>query len=284
MQRIIANVFDSICPKGQTLKIHKLEIDLGAITYENMLSELPLRLEEALRKALYDLIMYPKSGDKTLEIINEQMAQISVLRTFLLQGMMPWNYQETYGSAAQIMRSQLANNRLDVIQMIQEVGMKKSVRKRISWQFDDTIIKKVIVGLEPNNHQQIISFSEEFVKVQEKETIVQTSTNDLKKSIWLWILNYLFTDRGTIFNKVAFVRNTVEQMANHFNVSYEAMLELIENAIVRASEYSQVNKGFIAILKLLSEELHHTAFTKVKTQKQKENFWLKIVDFLINQR
>ncbi|MBC8754339.1 hypothetical protein H2O64_06630 [Kordia sp. YSTF-M3] len=279
MKRIINRVFDSICPEGQTLKISTLSIDLGAITYENMLSELPLRLEEALRNALYDLIMYPKSGDKTLEIVNEHVAQINVLRNFLLQGMMPWNYQETYGTAHQIMRSQLTNNRLDVIQMIQEIGKQENVRKRIAWQFNDTIIKKIIAGLEPNNHQQIISFSDEFVKVQERETIVQTSTNDLKKNIWLWILNYLFTDRGTIFNKVAFVRNTVEQMANHFNLSYDAMLELIEAAIDRASEYSQINKGFIAILKLLSEELHRKSFTKVKTVKQKENFWLKVADY-----
>ena len=279
MKRIINRVFDGICPEGQTLKISKLNIDLGAITYENMLSELPLRLEEALRNALHDLIMYPKSGDKTLEIINEHITQINVLRDFILQGMMPWNYQETYGTTEQLMRSQLTKNRLDVIQMIQEIGKQKNVRKRIAWQFNDTIIKKIIAGLEPNNHQQIISFSDEFVKVQERETIVQTSTNDLKKNIWLWILNYLFTDRGTIFNKVAFVRNTVEQMANHFNLSYDAMLELIESAIDRASEYSQIDKGFIAILKLQSEELHRKSFTKVKTAKQKENFWLKVADY-----
>lgn len=279
MKRVINRVFDSICPEGQTLKISKLAIDLGEIRYENMLSELPVRLEEALRNALHDMIMYPKSGDKTLEIVNEHIAQIKVLRNFLLQGMMPWNYQETYGTAHQIMQSQLVNNRLDVIEMLQEIGLQKNVRKRLAWQFNDAIIKKIIAGLEPNNHQQIISFSEEFVKVQEKETIVQTSINDLKKNIWLWILNYLFTDRGTIFNKVAFVRNTVEQMANHFNLSYEAMLELIESAIERVTIYSQINKGFIAILKSLSEELHHKSITKVKTVQQKENFWLKVTDY-----
>ena len=276
MKRIIDRVFDSICPKGQTLKIKKLAIDLGTITYENMLSELPLRLEEALRNALYDLILYPKNGDKTLEIIHEDVAQINVLRDFLLQGILPWNYQESYGTTSQIMRLQLLNNRLDVIQMIQQIGSSENVRKRIAWQFSDAIIKKIIAGLEPNNHQQIITFSEEFVKIQEKETIVQTSTNDLKKNIWLWILNYLFTERGTIFNKVAFLRSTIAQMANHFNISYDAMIELIESAIERANEYSQVNKGFIAILRLLSEEVHNKSFSQVKTAKQKENFWLKI--------
>jgi len=275
MKRIINRVFDSICPQGQTLKIRKLAVDLGSITYENMLSELPLRLEEALRNALYDLIMYPKNGDKTLEIVHEDIAQIIVLRDFLVQGMLPWNYQEAYGTAVQIMRSQLINNRLGIIKMIQEIGISQNVRKRIAWQFPDITVKKIIAGLEPNNHQQIINFSDEFIKVQEKETIVQTSTNDLKKNIWLWILNYLFTERGTIFNRVAFVKSTVEQMASHFNISYDSMIELIEEAIERANEYSQVDSGLIAILKLLSKELYNTSFSKVKTEKLKENFWLK---------
>ncbi|MFK7748135.1 MAG: contractile injection system tape measure protein [Kordia sp.] len=279
MKRVITSVFDSICPKGQTLKIKKLAVDLGTITYENMLSELPLRLEEALRIALYDLIMYPKNGDKTLEIVHEDIAQVHVLRDFLMQGMLPWNYQETYGTAVQIMRSQLTNNRLDVIQMIQEIGSSANVRKRIAWQFPDVIIKKIIAGLEPNNHQQIINFSDEFVKVQEKETIVQTSTNDLKKNIWLWILNYLFTERGTIFNRISFVRSTVTQMASHFNLSYDVMIELIEKSIERANEYSPIEKGFIAILKLLSDELQNTSFSRVKTEKQKENFWVKVATY-----
>ncbi|MEM6719512.1 MAG: contractile injection system tape measure protein [Bacteroidota bacterium] len=276
MKRVMNSVFDNICPKGQTLKIKKLAVDLGAITYENLLSELPLRLEEALRNALYELILYPKNGDKTLEIVHEDVAQINVLRDFLLQGILPWNYQETYGTAVQIMRSQLLNNRLDVIQMIQEIGLAAHVRKRIAWQFPETVVKKIIAGLEPNNHQQIIQFSDEFVKVQEKETIVQTSTNDLKKNIWLWILNYLFTERGTIFNRIAFVKSTVTQMASHFNLSYDAMIELIENAIERANEYSQVDKGFIAILKLLSEEVKNTSFSRIKTKKQEENYWTKV--------
>ncbi|PTX64060.1 hypothetical protein C8N46_101670 [Kordia periserrulae] len=282
MKRVMDSVFDSICPKGQTLKIRKLAVDLGAITYENLLSELPLRLEEALRNALYDLILYPKNGDKTLEIIHEDVAQISVLRDFLLQGMLPWNYQESYGTAVQIMDSQLHHNRLDVIQMIQEIGTASNVRKRIAWQFPDALLKKIIVGLEPNNHQQIIDFSDEFVKVQEKETIVQTSTNDLKKNIWLWILNYLFTERGTIFNRIAFVRSTVTQMASHFNISYDAMIELIENAIERTNEYSQVDKGFIAILKLLSEEVKNTSFSRIKTKKQEENYWSKVETYFYN--
>ena len=123
MQRIIDSVFDRICPEGQTLKIKKLAIDLGAITYENMERELPIRLKNALYEALYSLIMYPKSGDQTLEIINSDNAQLQILKTFLLEGILPWNYHESYGSASHIMNSQLTHNRLEIIQLIQKIGI-----------------------------------------------------------------------------------------------------------------------------------------------------------------
>ncbi|WP_046755879.1 contractile injection system tape measure protein [Kordia jejudonensis] len=282
MQRIINSVFDRFCPEGQTMKIKKLSLDLGAITYENMERELPIRLKSALYDALFALIMYPKSGDQTLEVVNASMAQLSIIKAFLLEGMLPWNYQESYGSANQIMRLQLTNNRLEIIQLIQKIGQNANVRKRIAWQFDEKIIKKIITGLEPNNHQQIISFSEEFVKIQEKENVLKTSTQAFKKNLWLWILNYLFVDRGTIFNKIAFVRSTITQIANHFNISYDILVELIEAAINKNKKYTIVNTDFIAILRLLSNELHHKAYTEVNTLQQQENFWRKVVRYFNN--
>lgn len=279
MQRIINAVFDRFCPDGQTMKIKKLAIDLGSINYENIERELPLRLKDALYNALYSLIMYPKNGDETLEVIDETSAQIHILKTFLLKGILPWNYQENYGSANQMMHSQLLHNRLELIQLIQEIGVALAVRKRIAWQFEETIIKKIIIGLEPNNHQQIIGFSEEFVKVQKEENILKTSTQNFKKNLWLWILNYLFVDRGTIFNKIAFVRSTISQIANHFNISYDILVELIETAIHRNKRKNSINSDFIAILKLLSEELHHKSYAKVKTLKQQESFWKKVVTY-----
>ncbi len=279
MQRIINTVFDRICPEGQTMKIKKLSVDLGEITYENMERELPIRLKDALYNALYALIMYPKNGDQTLEVINADVAQLNILKVFLLKGILPWNHHENYGTASHIMNAQLTYNRLEVIQLIQEIGVQLDVRKRIAWQFDDATIKKIITGLEPNNHTQIISFSEEFVKIQKKENVLKTSTQAFKKNLWLWILNYLFVDRGTIFNKIAFVRSTIAQIANHFNISYDVLVELIEVAINKNKNHSYVNSNFIGVLRVLSEELHHKSYTKVKTQKQQENFWKKVVTY-----
>lgn len=281
MLREINTVFDSICPKGHTLKIQKLELDLGVIAYDDFMSQLPILLKEQLRLQLQDMIMYPKSGNKPIEIISEDASQLQVVKYFLMQGVLPWNYHTTHGSVQQMATSLLSVSRLDFIEMIQAIGVKKNVRKRIAWQFKEQTIKKIITGLEPNNHKKIIDFSDEFIKIQEKETIVQTSTNDLKKNLWFWILNYLFTDRGTIFNSIAFIRSTIQQMAQHFNVTYETLFELIEEAITKTREYTSVNKGFIAILEILAKELRTTTYASVVTEKQKENLWTTLAHYLV---
>jgi len=63
-------------------------------------------------------------------------------------------------------------------------------------------------------------FSNELTKIQVKETIVKTSNADFKRACGFWVLNYLFTERGTVFNKVAFMKSTIRQMAAHYNIGY----------------------------------------------------------------
>ena len=52
LQRAINTVFDELCPEGQTIKIKKLEINLGVLMYEDLLSQLSLKVKEVLKKQL----------------------------------------------------------------------------------------------------------------------------------------------------------------------------------------------------------------------------------------
>jgi len=77
---------------------------------------------------------------------------------------------------------QLQHNRQQLVAMLREVGAThENIRKRMAWQINEAGIVKIIEGLEPNNHSQIIDFSAEMTKVQMKETVVQASTADFKK-------------------------------------------------------------------------------------------------------
>ena len=274
MPKEIVNVFDKICPPEQTWRIKSMEIDLGEIDFDNLEFELATKLRRQLNEKLIDLIIYANKSDNNIELINENTSYLDVISSFLLNGLMPWNYKQADGSVNQMLAYQLKNNHRNIIAMLREVGVThQDVRKRIAWQINEPNIIEIIEGLEPNNHTQIIDFSDELTKIQEKETIVQASITDFKKNLWLWVLNYLLTERGTIFNKLAFMKSSIRQMANHYNIGYDELLELIERAVAEVSKKSDIKTGFILTLKALSKE---NESAKKKTGPANENtigFW-----------
>jgi hypothetical protein len=255
MPKEVTEVFDKVCPPEQTWRIQTLEIDLGLIDYNDLEFELSARLRTQLCEKLIDLIIYANRGGNNLEILNEDTSHIYLISSFLLNGIMPWTYKYEDGSVNQMLAGQLQNNRQNVIDMISTVGVThENVRKRIAWQISEANIIKIIEGIEPNNHTQIIDFSNELIKIQAKETIVQSSARDFRKQLWLWILNYLLTERGSIFNKISYMKSTIRQMASHYNIGYAELIALIERAVIAVGKAYGIKADFLTTINIIVNE------------------------------
>jgi len=271
----IAGIFDRVCPPGQTWKIHSMELDLGDIDFDNLEFELAENLRIKLKERLVHLILYANAGGNDIEIVNEGSSHIYMLSSFLLNGLMPWNHKPVDGSYNAMLAYQLQNNRQKMVVRLKEVGVThENVRKRMAWQTNEQNMLKMIEGLEPNNHEQIIIFSEEFIKIQVKETIVQTSAADFKKNLWLWVLNYLFTERGSIFNRLAYMKSTIRQMAAHYNITYGELLKLIERAVSEVHKSYDIKAGFMLTLEmLLKEDVFKVDRSIINTKQPDTDHW-----------
>ncbi|CAM1367366.1 conserved hypothetical protein [Tenacibaculum sediminilitoris] len=280
MPREINSVFDAVCSEEQTLKIKNLELDLGVIHFENLEEDLYLKLKTQLLLKLSDILMYPNKYSQSIEVVTKENTRLATLKYFLLKGVMPWNYQKIKGSVNEIFKHQLQHNKQEMMHMLELVGGKEYVRKRMAWQLKEESIKEIIKNLERSNDNYIIEFSEEFVKIQEQEAIVKASLHDFKKNLLFWILNYLFTERGTMFNKVDFVQSNIQQMAKHFNIEYYELFALIEEAVDKVHEHSYVKNNFILILSILSQKQQNTFYKNPSTERQVEKQW-KLLEHLL---
>jgi len=274
MQKEINTVFDRLCPDEQTWRIKSLELDLGVVNYNELEADLSKMLCQQLTEKLIELVLYSNKGSaNNIEIFNEDHSQISLIKEFLLHGIMPWNYKSENGSVNQMMAFQLQNNKQQATEMLWEVGTThENIRKRMAWQLNEPTILQIIKVLEPNNHFQIIDFSNELVFVQKKENIVQTNITDFKKNVWLWVLNYLFMERGTIYNKVAFLKSSIRQMANHYNVGYNALFELIERAVAKVNQRLKVKPQFMQALIMLADE-NKSLQKDIQTEEKTIDYW-----------
>ncbi len=245
-------VFKHTCPEGMALSINSFEVDLGEIVVNELEQQLKKRLESALREKLAEMLRYPATN-QNVKLIEQSTASQESLRYFLLNGVMPWNYtgEDINVLVADLFRKQ----QLETIALLHETGSASTkVRKRIAWQFDESNFKETIRGFEPVSHEQINSLSAEMLRLQHEEQFVRSSVADLGKEIRFWILNYLLSDRGTIFNKLAFMKGILEQMAHRHNIDYSELLLLIEKAIKKPNLTFHVRGEFITVLNMLSQQ------------------------------
>ena len=276
-------IFDQVCGADQTWQIKSLELDLGAVNYEDFNQDLSKKFKEALNEKLMNLILYSNSNSNNLQVLLENVSKIEIIRSFLLQGYMSWNYQSKKGTVNQILFSLLKNEKEETIKMIKDVGTLENVRKRIAWQSEAPNILMIIKGLEPSNYMQITDFASELTKIQQKKGLVQTSIKSFKKNIWLWVLNHLLVERGTIFNRKAFVKSSIIQMANHYNIDYNELIESIKNAVESIKGKSSIKQGFVVTLKELIKE--HSQIRKQQNDSHvKIDYWLVLKEMLIDSR
>lgn len=285
MQQELSAVFDKFCPPEQTWRIQSLELDLGTIDFDHLETELTIKLRQQLNEKLISLMLYSHQYGSDIEILDEKRSHIQLIRYFLWHGLLPWNYQANDGSVNQILTVQLQNNQEELLFMLKESGLNAlQVRRRMAWQFNEPNMIRIITAIEPNVAGQIILFSNELTKIQQMERVVQvSSTTDFKKNVWFWVLNYLLTERGTVFNRIQFMKSNIIQMAAHYNMKYDQLFELIELSVSKLSSSLSLQPDFIITLQLLSKENRAYKKKKVSPAEEVEDHWLALETLFLDQ-
>lgn len=279
----IARVFERFCPEAQTWKIEALTIDLGKIDFDNLEQELAKQLNAQLNQKLIDLIVNGNRDHLQIDITENKISQLQVLRHFLLNGLMPWNYQDRDRSIDELLASQLKINLTGVTNLLREIGKNSlEVRKRIAWQTGAHNLVEMVKGLEPSHHEQVIGFSEEIIRIKEKENRIIGNALEFKKNLWLWIFNYLLADRGSLFNKIAFLKCNISQMANYYHVTYNELLVLIKEAVKEVSLRNFVKHELLNIVDQLEIENGNINAGVAVNNVSNTNYWTLLKQHLLN--
>lgn len=232
-----------------TLKIiNKLELNLGDIPYDQYEKVLVERYEEALTHALFNKLEF-EGADKE-ESEDSASGILFMIRHFLLKGYMPWNYDESsWESFNQMFEHATAINKDLLIVELNELLPAVQSRTRLIHQLEEITIQNLVKYIEPTQGQLILDYHKNWINTEKKQGLFGESSKQLSKSFWLFIFNYLYEERGSYFNTKAFLISTLKQIANHFNLSYEEVINQLR--IV----HKQVAKTRLNDLHYLLEEI-----------------------------
>ncbi len=178
--------------------------------------------------------------DEILDIpIETPEAGIDLIRYYLTFGSFPWwSINVTAAELEELVVNMLRRYPKTVETLVKNIGHQQLSRKLIVKTFSENILHKILMTIEPENAEFIIDYIQEIKVSHNKKAIFKGEAEALKEAVWEFVLEYLLVDRGSEFNRQAFLESNINRLANRFNLSYRDLLVLMVNNIAVAHQNS----------------------------------------------
>lgn len=109
-------------------------------------------------------------------------------------------------------------------QLISEAGRAECARKRMVELLPPPLIYNIVRLVEPANADLIINYVTTVEDLQATKYIVKAPRDQFSKTLWEFILAFLFVEKGSVFNARMFVESHVRKIARHYNLHFNDLL------------------------------------------------------------
>lgn len=248
---LLEECFSEAVPPGRHLVLDRIELDLGTIVWERMREDIPSRLRERLREALPFLTAEaPRAGTSS----QSRGFPLDAFALYLQRGVLPWWAEDSKETTAESLLLGLLDQEPALLKkLLLDLGRHAHVRRRLSLQFHEPAIHRIIELLEPGQAPWILRYAEDWQEHQEREPALPTDSRTFRAAKWEFILAYLLVDRGSVFNTKMFVRGTLLALAGHFHLSYRELLDHL-HGVLQSRAFPRSRSHLTGILHELRED------------------------------
>ncbi len=175
-------------------------------------------------------------------------------------------------------------------------GMQKKQQRQSDFakQLVQTLPEKalyaVIGYIEPVHQNLVFSFVKNSVFVAEIQSLTDKLT-DFKKAVYTFVLSYILLRKGYSFSKQQFVAVQIKQLALHFNITYNAILQLFLNTLNANTTFGKTKELYAIIRALQTGEKEFTKEDKfvlissnVASEKEDitSHLWIELFLYYLN--
>ncbi len=281
------NYFEASIPAEFVFKIDSLTIDIGTLSYDQLDKLLPFRIQQELEKAIADhLYRYnhfiPFANGRGLQVLEKSARDLETLEFFLEFGAFPWWIRNfSVNDMGNRVVSLAGSKKERLFNLLMQKAQFENVRKRMAFQFNDTVIRSIIPVMEPVNADFILQYQRNIVSVQQTTQVVKAPVKQFAQDVWYFILTQITVDRGSVFNQKQFVKSNLQMIAGKYNVSYQQVLRVFSSS-VHLGQLPKISEGFLpSIIDELQQEanLEQEAALPVRRRKNTDS---PLIELLIN--
>lgn len=263
---ITSEVFDKVSSDELLLRFGRVEIDLGRVSPLFSDEEFAEQYRRVLEESLRGQIKRARNGEAGAETelveAHEELSQLHLLEQYLLSGIIPWWVNQAESDAPRkILAGILQHEPQELKKLVEKLYTASRVRKRLVYNFEEEYLRKIIRLLMPGEAEFIFSYHEEVCVLQQEHQLVKAGETQFRKSLWLFIFDFLADRSGSHFNRKMFVVSTLQTLAQRYNLSFEEVLFYMAQALHVLSETEQKTIELTRILAEISDDhLYGLAF------------------------
>ena len=254
---VISRVFEELAIPGRTIKIPRLDVDLGIMTPAELETEAGLRLYRELRRALEEALR-GNDFDATAQYGSqtEQASRLEWLRSWLLNGSLPFSAPRDFRFSLEAFMLDLArSDPADLVDLIRALGLEDHVPERLAMQLGSKTLERLVHLLEPEHAALIIAYLFDVSEIHHAAPIIPLSDRDFGRLLWVLVLAYLLRDPGSHFNRKSFVTSLLEGIAESESLDFYDILVTLRSGLEVTRVRRPMGSSLPAVLEELMQEI-----------------------------
>ena len=246
-------VFRKFNPQNRHLLIERIELDLGEIKQEDFYTKFPVLLAQKLEEQLAEYLLTDADNRQIRELTREQLS-FEAFSFFLVHGNSPWADQSVSHDIHELFRKVYAETAAELRRFLFQQGHLSSMRRRLVYQLHDPELEKLVVLLNKTESTFIIAYTHLLINERAYPEKAPARADDHRNAVWYLVISYLLTNRESRFNQKEFVRQTIRELALHYNLKYALLLGFLIDVLEKTETYFIVKPELESILKELDME------------------------------
>ncbi len=242
---VFQQVFDNFSNDNKTIRIDKLEIDLGIISRKDYEREFEKYVKEALTSKLesMELNSLYNDAENSFENITIANSKLDVIVFFLKSGVLPWwTKSTTVGNLDSIFEDVLDSCANDLKTTIKSEIHNIVFIKRLINQFSENIINNILLLLAEDKFEINVLIADLF-RLKLHKNFINVNHNYYRNKLYLYLFNAAGSNE-TIASGKELLRDIIFDLSFDFNVNYTKLIE--DFKIETPSEFSALFAEFVS--------------------------------------
>jgi hypothetical protein len=252
----VEEVCDAMATQGLTLRLERLDLDLGSVApdrlEEDVLRVFRTALSEALAAAMHEA---RRASGGPARLITDADLRLERFETYLMSGNLPFQSVADQIHPLERLRQLAAEHPDALVAMLRRRAGHPHVLERLAVQTGEAGLRALLKLLAPADAALILGLIADVMLAQrEAEPPLPVAPPELERLLHVATLEFLLRDAGTQFNRRRFLNRLLERQAALAGIELSDLLELLGGSVERMRARSQFRSSLPIILSELLAE------------------------------